>query len=228
MLRLVVFDFDGVIADSEPAHYEIFRQVLAEDNLDIDWQRYCERYLGYSDIEAFRHILADLNENHSDERIAELCQRKKAAFADYIREQNIILPGVRELLADLKANDIICAICSGALRSEIQLIAELGGLLDYFSVIVAAEDVQRGKPHPQGFEMARLRVNETLQSDQPITPSQTAAIEDSLWGIQAAQGAGYKCLGVASTYDKNQLTNADAVVETLEEASADFLNQMLN
>ena len=214
MLRLVVFDVDGVIADSEPAHFEVFRQILAQQGAELSWDEYRRRYLGYDDRECFGHVLADLGLDSSGQRIEQLCREKQGKFAEYLRDNCIIMPGVAELLEILKSHNIACSICSGAVRSEVEYILAQGRLTRFFRVIVAAEDVSAGKPDPEGYRLSLARINQAC-SDQPIDPAECLVIEDSTWGIRAAKDAGMHCLAVTSSYPAEQLTAADLVVKDL-------------
>ncbi|MBI9016618.1 MAG: HAD family phosphatase [Phycisphaerae bacterium] len=227
MLKLVLFDFDGVIADSEPAHYEIFRQVCFEEGIDLSWAVYEQRYLGYTDQECFYHVYKDNNRVIRAEIIDDLCQRKKILFAEYIKGQEILLPGVREILIQLRDAGITCSICSGALKSEVEFILDNAGLREFFTCIVAAEDVEHGKPHPEGYELALKLTNKAINADPAITTEECIVIEDSLWGIQAGHAAGIKCLGLATTYQPNALAVAEHVVKNLSEASVSLLQSMV-
>jgi len=228
MLRLVIFDFDGVIADSEPAHFEMFRQICLEEGLDFTWESYKEKYLGYTDTECFREFLISLGQEPTTEKVKELVERKSVKFARYIEENCVILPGVPELLEDLKRNEILCSICSGALRSEIESMLGQGGLSDYFNIIVAAEDVARGKPYPDGFLLNLERVNGATGVDEQLLTEHCLVIEDSVWGIQAAQRANMRCLGVATTYPAEQIKNADMVIPDLTHTNAGHLRSLMS
>lgn len=227
MLRMVVFDFDGVIADSEPAHFEMFRKILQHEQIDVSWQDYCGKYLGYDDLECFAHILSDHGAATPTERITELAQRKSKEFARYLKDHCVIMPGVQAFLTDLRKHDIICSICSGALSSEIEFILKQAQLHNFFEVIVTAEDVAAGKPDPQGYRLALTWTNSRLDHQKQIRPDECAVIEDSLWGVQAAQGAGMFCLAVATSYPAEMLTAADAVVKDLTCLDAARLGRML-
>ncbi|MCF7956895.1 MAG: HAD family phosphatase [Phycisphaerae bacterium] len=208
MLKLVIFDFDGVIADTESAHFEMFRQIFLEEGIVFTWEEYMKSYLGYTDIECFTERLKNRGESPTPSQIADLVERKSIKFQKYIEENSIILPGVRDLLKNLRDNNIPCSICSGALRHEVEFILKKTQLSDYFTVIVAAEDVLRGKPDPQGFCMTLEKTNKILNNSPKIAPNQCVIIEDSTWGIQAALGAGIKCLAVATTYPEEIIKKA--------------------
>ncbi len=227
MLKCVFFDFDGVIADSEPVHYEMFRQVLLPLAINLTWKDYSEKYLGYTDAECFQHIFEDLGRTISPAQIQELVQIKNDRFEEFIRKNSIVFPGVVSLLQDLQKHQIFTAICSGALRREIRVFLSLTGLLDYFAFIIGAEDVEKGKPDPQGYRLALQKANEVLNANPPIPPSQCIVIEDSMWGIDAAKKAGMFCLAVAHSYPPDQLSQADRIVQTLAELNAPRLMSCL-
>ena len=98
---------------------------------------------------------------------------------------------------------------------DINVMLKGSGLEKYFEVIVASDHVPKGKPDPSGYTLALEKLNQT-ESD-PIPPSQTAAIEDSHWGIEAANAAGMHTVAVAGTYSKEELTMADMIVESMNE-----------
>jgi len=226
MLRLVIFDVDGVIADSEPAHFAVFREVLAGQGAELSWEQYRRRYLGYDDRECFGHVLADLGRDGGADMVDQMCRAKQAKFAEYLRNNCIIMPGVAELLEILRSNNIGCSIYSGAVRSEVEYILAQGRLSGYFTAIVTAEDVSAGKPDPEGYRLSLARVNQA-RAAEPIAPDECLVIEDSTWGIQAAKAAGMYCLAVTSSYPAEQLTNADLVVRDLCSVDLDCLKGIL-
>lgn len=227
MLRLVVFDFDGVLADSEPAHFEMIRQVLSSQGIDLTWELYCQKYLGYDDIECFRHILNDMGLDSSIDRVKELASSKSQGFVDYLKDNCILMEGVAELLIALRKANIAMAICSGALRCEIEFILDQAQLLDYFGVIVSAEDVTDGKPSPEGYQLSLANTNKILDDGNAISSCQCVAIEDSMWGIEAAKSAGMHCVAVATSYDQDELTHADAVVKDIANLSVSQLQKLV-
>jgi beta-phosphoglucomutase len=227
MLNLVVFDFDGVIADSEPSHFEMLRQTLEEEAVVLNWRDYCERYLGYDDQECIRHILLDFGRDAAPALVSRLVGHKSEKFAQYIKDHCVILPGVPELLTDLQTQRVTCAICSGALRSEIEFVLNQAGLGHFFDVIVAAQDVTASKPDPEGYLLSLSRVNARRDGQPPIRVDECVVIEDSMWGIQAAKAAQMPCLAVANSYPPDALGQADAVVPNLTEVSAATLRQLV-
>lgn len=216
MLRAVLFDFDGVIADDERLHLQGFRLALAANGIALSEQHYWERYLGLDDRGAFTAILRDNAVDADEGAVRELMQRKERVFRELAKERVEIFPGVRELLGELKSKSdpIATAVGSGALRSEIVLVLGLLELGDCFDVIVSANDVERGKPHPETFLTACRRL--AGSAARGLLPEHCLVIEDSIAGLEAARAAGMRCVGVTNSYPAARL-DADLVVGSLTE-----------
>jgi len=116
------------------------------------------------------------------------------------------------------------AICSGALLAEIELLLEDARLRHFFAVIVSAEHVKKGKPHPDGFLLTLKKLNKG--NDITIKADQCVVIEDSLWGLQAAKAAGMHSIAVTNSYDAEQLHLAEKVVDKLSDLSMDDLQKI--
>lgn len=226
MLKLVIFDFDGVLADSEQAHYETIHNTLKEIGLSLDWAAYCEKYLGYDDFECFTAILKDQGQDYGRSRVEEICKRKVEFFAQHLREHSVLFEGVGHLLEELKQAEIPCSIYTGSIRPEIDFILSQENLAPYFVDIVTAEDVACGKPDPEGYLLSLKQTNQTLNSDQSITPDQCVVIEDSMWGITAAKGAGMKCLALETSYPAKMLGEADQVIKDLSQVEVSALKRL--
>lgn len=226
MLKLVIFDFDGVIADSEPAHYEITDNTLKEIGLSVDWATYCEKYLGFDDYDCLSAILKDLGQDYGRSRVEALCQRKSELFAQHLREHSVLFEGVEKLLEELKQAKIPCSIYSGSIRPEIDFILAQEKLAGYFTDIVTAENVACGKPDPEGYLLSLKQTNLAINGGESITPDQCVVIEDSMWGITAAKGAGMKCLALETSYPAKMLAEADCVVKALNCVGVSKLMQL--
>lgn len=219
MLRAIIFDFDGVIVDTEPLHYRAFVQTLRPFGVDFGYERYREEYIGYDDRDGFRTICAEHKIDLDDARLARFIAEKAATFAGIVNEGVSAMPGAVELIEQAAAAMPI-ALCSGALRQDIALILpKLGGgdVLGRFTCIVSADDVQRSKPDPQSYTLAAQRLG--------MHPRECLAIEDTPAGIESARTAGIRTLAVTSSFSFDRLTGADRVVGTLEQVSVELLQQ---
>jgi HAD superfamily hydrolase (TIGR01509 family) len=217
MLRAIIFDFDGVVADSEPIHLAVFQRVLGEAGFFLSPEEYYADYLGYDDRGCFRAFLATHGQSPSDKTIDDLVARKAAAYLDHIKQNLVIFPGVRELVREA-ASRLRLAIASGALRHEIEYILECAGIRKEFEHITSAEDVRNGKPDPEPFLHALASLNRTARPRQDrLTADDCLVIEDSIPGIKAAHAARMKVLAVANTHTVQDLHEADALAHSLAE-----------
>src|ERR1035437_8196397 len=147
----VIFDFDGVIVDTEPIHYAAFQQTLEPLGLHFSWQEYIEIYIGFDDRDAFRHAFSSKGKILNQDELHRLIEHKATLFNDIIQSGVSAYPGVLDLIFHLNENKIPLAICSGALRSDIDPILDMLGIANYFEVIVTADDVAASKPDPECY-----------------------------------------------------------------------------
>ena len=192
MLKAIIFDFNGVIVDDEPLHLELFRRVLGEESIALTDEDYHAKYLGYDDRGCFTAALTDAGrvELAADAAfIAELIERKAGYYREAIEQRMLLFPGAVELVKKLAAK-FPMAIASGALRGEIEVVLNRGGIRDCFKEIIASEDVMACKPDPEGYNKALVALNATLGSR--IQPGECLVIEDSIAGIEAAKLAGMR------------------------------------
>jgi len=223
VLRAVIFDFNGVLVDDEPIHLEMFQKVLKEEGLSLDEKDYYARYLGMDDRSCFEAAFQDRGRELDDSALGELVRRKARYYRNAVKDKIALFPGVEKLVRELSARYPM-GIASGALRDEIETILQRIGLRKFFQVIVSAEDIKIGKPNPEIFAKALSLLNE--KRSQPILPSECLVVEDSKEGILGARQAGMKCLAVANSYPAKELTQANAVVTSLEEVSIAFLEKL--
>jgi len=224
MLRVVIFDFDGVITDSEILHFRAFNEVLRRYGTEITTKDYYTTYLGLTDVDCYKLLIEQGLLKISEGDIGKLVEKKTRVFEELIKTEGQIIEGVRDFLQMLSNNGIPMAICSGALLSEIELILEQAKLRHYFSAIVSAEQIKKGKPHPDGFLLTLQKLNRN-RSDA-ILAEQCVVIEDSHWGLQAARATGMHTVAVTNTYDAEQLSQAEKIISKLNELNITDLQQL--
>jgi HAD superfamily hydrolase (TIGR01509 family) len=223
MLRAVIFDFDGVIADSETLHFTAFNRVLSQFGIEITTDDYYTEYLGLTDFDVFGQMLKS-GRIPDSQTVDGLVRQKNRIFKELAAKDGIIMDGVREFLDTLNRNNVPMAICSGALRVEIEMILKEASLRVYFEAIVSADDITKGKPDPQGFLLALKKLNE--KREEKILPSQCVIIEDSHWGLDAGMAARMHTIAVTNSYDASKLQMAEKVVNRLDELTMDDLNRL--
>ena len=224
-LTAIIFDFDGVIADTEPLHFAGFRQTLAEIGISLTESDYYANYLGYGDRDCFIAALTAHQRPTDPASLAQLMQRKAYAYLESVKDHLAIFPGVHEFVREAAAAHPL-AIASGALRHEIEVILEQAGLREEFLHITSAEDVTSGKPDPQPFLHALTALNRERQ-EQAITAGSCLVIEDSIPGIRSAKTAGMKVLAVANTHTIKDLHEAHAVAQSLSQIRLSELRERL-
>jgi HAD superfamily hydrolase (TIGR01509 family) len=211
LLRAIVFDFDGVIANSEPLHYRAYRDVLAERGVDLEQRDYYARYLGYDDYGAFVAIAADRGLSWPSADIAAMVAQKAMCMETLAHDGTVLFPGA-EAAVRAAAAQLPLAIASGALGTEIRRTLDRTGLSTCFRVIVGAEDTPASKPAPDPYRLAVTRLSKACGR---IQPSECLAIEDSRWGLESARSAGLRTVGVAQTYPAHDLQPADLVIASM-------------
>ncbi|HEV7668480.1 MAG TPA: HAD family phosphatase [Thermoanaerobaculia bacterium] len=214
MFRAILFDFNGVLVDDEPLHFEMFQRVLAEEGIVFSAEDYYQKFLGLDDRGCFGAVLAAAGQEVSVPRLMRLIARKARYYQERIRAGGYpFFPGAVELVRSVSAVGCMLGVVSGALQEEVEGALRQAGCFDLFKVIVAAEDVTEGKPDPEGYRKAL----DVLNSEPPLParlfhPHEVLAIEDSPAGLSAATDAGLRTLGVAQTYPAGHLALAERVV----------------
>jgi HAD superfamily hydrolase (TIGR01509 family) len=211
MLKAILFDFDGVFADTEPLHFRAFQKVFAEKGIVLSEHDYYEKYVGLDDKGCFQTLLAANGHASGSEMIAGMIKQKAALLFEQLRTQLVIYPGVVEFIK-MAAARFRLAVVSGALRHEIEYSLEVGGVRNQFEHITSAQDTERGKPSPDGYLHALTQLNRKA----PLSASECLVIEDTLPGIEAAHAAGMRCLAVSNTFPAARLVTADAVTASLK------------
>jgi beta-phosphoglucomutase len=234
----VIFDFNGVLVDDESVHFELFREVLEQEEVVITEQDYHERYLGYDDRRCFEAALLDAGETAGRERLDQLIARKAERYVQVAEQGLRFFPAAAKTLGVTAARWPV-AICSGALRSEIEYALRRLGCRDQVVAIISAEDTEKCKPDPTSYRLAlealrgctwdgHLEMTQRQQGTQlDLDAVNCLVVEDSLAGIAAAKGAGMHTVGVPNTYTPDQLreAGADAVIDGLATLTPDWIQR---
>jgi HAD superfamily hydrolase (TIGR01509 family) len=223
-LRAVIFDFDGVLVNSEPLHFRSMRDSLIPEGIIIDSTEYLRNYVAYDDRNAIRLALEQHGHSWDPVRVEIVADRKARMFAE-MKGEVPFFPGARELVRSLRQEEVPLGIASGARCSEILDLLEAGGLRDPFAAVVGADNVERTKPHPDPYLEALRRLREQVAPG--LEAGDCVAIEDTPPGIAAARAAGMTVVGVAHTYDASVLSSADHVLTSLRRVDAAALRALV-
>jgi len=203
----VIFDFNGTLSDDEPVLYAVYAEMFAEHGRPLTEREYYDALAGHSEEEILRRWLG----RDDPELVADRIARYRARCADGAT----VYPDARAAVR-YAAERAKVAIVSGAALEEIAPVVEAAGLGDVLSVIVAADHVAHGKPHPEGY----LRVAELLG----VEPADCAAFEDTEAGVGSVKAAGMYCVAVTRTLGAERLAQAD---ELIPELSLEFMQRLL-
>jgi HAD superfamily hydrolase (TIGR01509 family) len=222
-LRAVIFDFDGVLVNSEPLHFRAMRDSLVPEGIVIDPTEYLRNYVAYDDRGAIRLALEQHGHPSDPVRVEIVADRKARMFAE-LKGEIPFFPGARELVRDLRREEVPLGIASGARRSEIEDLLEAGGVRDAFAAVVGADDVARTKPHPDAYLEALRRLQQVASG---LEAGDCVALEDTPPGIAAARAAGMTVVGIAHTFDADMLASAHHVLTSLRRVNAAELRALV-
>lgn len=214
MLRAILFDLDGTLANTDPIHFKTWRDLLTDYDLDIDRDFYDDHFSGRLNIDIIQDILPHL----SPEEGKRLSDRKEAEFRRRAETELIPLAGLPEFLQWTLSEHLKRAIVTNAPPTNAHFMLNMLQLKDFFSTVVIGEELAFGKPHPLPYKTGL----EQLQ----VSPQDALVFEDSPSGIQSAVDAGIVTVGVASTHSPDDLYRAGAekVITTFTDpALSDFM-----
>jgi len=203
----VIFDMDGVLVDTNPFHVQKWAALLTEHGIAFDRAALPKQVLGPGNDLTLRHFFGDRLTAAGRLRLSdELEARFRAAFAPHAKP----FAGVERLIAECHENGVRVAVASAGMSKNVFFILDALKLRQCFHVVLTADEVTHVKPHPEIYEKTAQKLG--------FVPAACVAIEDSFAGIEAAKGAGMKCVAVATTFPDAELrarTQADLVVQTL-------------
>ena len=206
-IRALLLDFNGTLSDDEPLLYAIFRELFDGLGRPITEAAYYDQLAGLSDPEVVEKWLG----NPDPDVVARKIERYRELSAD----GSTVPVEARQAVLDA-AGQVAVAVVSGSARSEIEPVLAAAGLASSIAALVASEDVEHGKPAPDGY----LKALELLG----IGPDEAVAVEDSDVGIAAAKAAGLRCVAVTGTLPPDRLSAADEIIERLD---SDFVRRVL-
>lgn len=187
MTKAIIFDMDGVLVDSEPYHLAIEKRQIELNKLPVSEEEH-HRYIGVASDVMWRDIALRHSLSIEVETLIEQNKSESIHFFSAI-EQIPLMPGIRQLLEELKKKGIPLAVASSSFHEIIELILERTGLRPYFQQVVSSKEAGKSKPEPDVFLLAAHRLG--------IDPNECLVVEDSFNGIKAAKAAGMRCIAYA-------------------------------
>lgn len=219
MLRAVIFDFDGIIVNSEPLIFRLTQEMAGLEGWAVTEEEYYHDYLALDDRGIIEHLYTSHGRHVDVARRDELVAWKSRRYQEIIRDGLPPMPGMVEFVNNV-ASRYPLAIASGSLYMEIHHLLTKLGLREKFSVVATADDCQRCKPDPEVYLLALSRLRALPQfRDQPLRAEECLAIEDAPLGVVAAHAAGFKCLALAHSRPLAELRQADLVGSKFADAT---------
>ena len=217
MLRGAVFDFDGVIVDSHPAHMRAWKRFLNSVGKIVSEEQLHFVLDGRKREDILRHFMGELDAD----QIVEYGLRKEQCFRDEVTHVRTA-EGLLGFLEDLQSEQLSLAIASSGSKSRIHFLLDRFGLKKYFREVITGDEVEQGKPHPAVFLKAAHQLG--------LDPSELMAFEDAVSGVKAAKSAGMKCVGIAQLDHVSILLAAGAnhVVPDFRSLSCSKLRELLS
>ncbi len=211
----LLWDLDGVLVDTSELHYRSWQEALAVQDVEFSRAEFRETF-GMNNAGILRRLLG---KRYSAELYRQISEKKESAFRDSLKGNVALLPGARALLIAVREAGISQAIASSAPFANIQALVDELRFAEYFDALVSGAEMP-GKPNPDVFLEAARRI------DAPA--SSCLVIEDAVAGVQAAHRAGMKCLAVTTTNSRQDLAEADRIVDSLEAVGVADLSAFLD
>lgn len=213
MVKRILFDMDGLLVDTEPLLCKSATIALKNQEINLIEQEYYSHWTrnggGINDFIKEKKIGLDIEKYRKD---------KKDIYLGLLKTSLTLMPGAKEKVIEFSKNYEI-ALVSSSNRDMINLILEITGLKNYFSVFVASEDVKREKPAPDSFLLAAQLLN--------MKPENCVVIEDAEKGIVAAKSAGMKSIAIPNKYTKdNDFSKADIVLDNISKLSTEIIQSI--
>tara|TARA_B100000035_G_C20818573_1_gene473204 strand:- start:46 stop:687 length:642 start_codon:yes stop_codon:yes gene_type:complete len=213
MIKGVIFDMDGTIVDSLPYHHEAWR-IFFEENKIEDFSEKLKKYKGGGTLDLMKAVYGDI---YSLEELKKMSDDKEVIFREIYKGNIVPIYGFIEFLEELKSKNILVGLASNAIKLNVDLTLMELGIYDQFNSIISGDEVNYGKPNPEMF-------NKTVNNFN-INKANCLIFEDSLEGVQAANNADIKVIGVTSSNSSDILKNAGCI-ESIEDYIGYSLNQI--
>ena len=215
MSECVIFDMDGVLADTGPIHFASWKKLAEEIGVKFT-KKFFEKTFGQKSIPITRKLVG---ENTNDSKIKEWADLKETYYREMVKDKIRPLPGVISLIKELKKKDFKLAVGSSGPPENVDLLLKSLKIKKYFDFIITGADVQKGKPDPEGF----IKIKKHFQ----VNAENCVVIEDAPVGIEAAKRAGMKTIALTTTHKKEELKNADLILEDLSKINFKDIKRIL-
>ena len=212
-MKAVILDMDGTVVDTTRIEYDAWKQMFEEQQVEFPYEEYIQ-VLGAKGSEIVQERI-----DASEDKIEQLLEKKEMYFKQLVEKNSLqLIPDVEKVLQECRKLNLKMALATGSSQEKLDFILERFQISQYFDAFVTADDVENGKPDPEVFLKAAHKLN--------VPPQECVVMEDATNGVEAAKNAGMRCIAITSTRGKDQLQQADLVIEQYRELSIEeFLSQ---
>lgn len=211
----LLFDMDGVIADTNPTHKKIIKIFCDKHGISFTEDFLVKKVYGRTNKE----WLPELFGNISEKELNSYGDEKEKMFRDLYKEKLEPVRGLDQFLQQMKVKDVKMAVATSAPKENADFILSNLGIEHYFEAILDSSHVEKGKPHPQVY----LKVSASINSD----PDNCIVLEDSLAGVKAGLDAGCKVIGITTTHSKEELSNCHLVIDDFTDLDYEKLERLM-
>ncbi len=212
----VLFDMDGVIVHSNPAHKKAINIFCEKHEIEIADDYLKSSIYGRANKEWLPKIFGDI----SDERLRELADDKEQIFRDIFDPEEMQVPGVIDFIGHLKEKKIKMVVATSAPGANADYILNELEIYDYFDAVLDSSHVTHSKPHPEPYHNAAKAIG--------LTAPQCVVIEDSVSGVESGLASGAKVVGVATTHTPEELNSCHLVINDFVDFSLDQLYALMD
>lgn len=206
MIKAVIFDMNGVISNDEKLHKKAYQQVLSKYDVDLNDEKYEEQFMGSPNMQNFKKIVDEYNMSVSPQQLND---EKSELYMELAQQELEPVKGAIEAVEKFSKKYIL-GLVSSSYAKEVEMVLNKFAIKKYFSALVTADDVSKGKPDPEPYLLVAEKLN--------IKPENCVVFEDSLNGIKAAKTAGMKVISLSTTYSWEDLSNssADMIIDNFD------------
>lgn len=214
-IQAVIFDMDGTVVDTTALEYKAWHRMMQEQGVEFTYEEYIS-VLGAKGSEMVRKHL-----DWDEEAIKKILQNKERYFKELVEQHGLeLISGIEKVLQDIQQIPLKMALATGASRNKLEFVLETLPIKQYFDAMVTADDTHTGKPDPEVFLNAASKLG--------VPPKNCIVMEDARNGAQAAKKANMICIAITTTRGKDQLQEADLVVNDYEELNIRSFIEKLN
>jgi beta-phosphoglucomutase family hydrolase len=216
MAKGVIWDMDGVLADTAQFHYQAWAKIFADRGVKFSWEDFAHSFGMRND----RIIPKVLGRRCTEEEIMSIDKEKEALFREFAKGQIKPLDYLKDLLTSLKNKGFKMAVASSGTPENLKLVIEECKLAPFFLYLVNGKEVHHGKPHPEMFLLAAKKLG--------VSPAKCIVVEDAHAGIEGANRAGMKCIAITSTHKRETLKGVDIIVDSFKELGPETFNKLID